>query len=260
MLRLLRVLCLLPLLLGALPLAAQIPKGWKPALEAGEELGMGTSREGVKVFGESIRPHPMGMLSKFVWLRLQGTDWEARDLRFRCSGSFEGISCTTPKGHGRVDLGKALREGCDLAFIAWTRMGVDTWSQESGEGSARLRLEEGFRTFLGRRMPAGEGPPKLGLDWVGEGALLQGSVSEILEWMLEPAQEGLAQQARRYFGNLIQDPIGDWWMATGPSSAPGEAGTWVFGSNGAVYVVLHLPKPTLKAEALARFKALLSLK
>lgn len=260
MLRSLRVLRLLPLVLGATLAMAQVPKGWKPALATGEAMGVGTSKEGVKVFGEAKRPHPLGMLSKFVWLRLQGTDWEARDLRFRCSGNLEGIACSNPKGHGRVDLGKALKEGCDLAFVSWGRLAVATWSQESGEGSARLRLEEGFRTFLGRRMPPGDEPPILGLDWVGEGALLQGSVAEILEWMLEPAQEGLAQQARRYLGNIIQDPIGDWWIAAGPSVAPGEAGTWVVGSNGAAYVVLHLPTPTPKAEALARFKGLLSLK
>ncbi len=237
-----------------------MPKDWKPALLAGEEMGVGSSREGVKVFGESIRAHPMGMLSKFVWLRLQGTDWEARGLRFRCTGTWEGVSCSNAKGHGRVDLGKAVKAGCDLAFLAWGRMGVDGWSQESGEGSARLRLEEGFRSFLGRRMPTGDGPPKLGLEWVGEGGLLRGSVQEILDWMLEPAQEGLAQQARRYFGHLIQDPIGDWWIAAGPSEGPGDSGTWVFGSNGASYVVLHLPAPIPKVEALARFRALLSLK
>ena len=260
MLRLCRVLGLLPFVLGAAVATAQVPKGWKPALQAGEALGVGTAREGVKVFGESTQPHAMGMLSKFVWLRLQGTEWEARGLHFRCSGTWDGLACSNPKGHGKVDLGKALKEGCDLAFVAWGRVAVEGWSQESGEGSSRLRLEEGFRSFLGRRMPPGDGPPKLGLEWVAGGSLLQGSVQEILDWMLEPAQEGLAQQARRYFGNIIQDPIGDWWIAEGPSVGVGEPGTWVFGSNGAMYVVLYLPKATPKAEALGRFKALLSLK
>ncbi len=253
-------LALLLLMLATNLAMAQMPKGWKPALAPGEEMGVGTAKDGVKVFGTALRPHPLGMLSKFVWLRLQGADWEARELRYRCSGTLEGISCSNPKGHGRVDLGKALKEGCDLAFIIWGRLAVDTWSQESGEGSARLRLEEGFRTFLGRRMPGGDDPPKLGLEWVGEGALLQGSLTEILGWMLEPAQEGLAQQARRYLGNIIQDPIGDWWIAAGPSAAPGEAGTWVVGSNGLAYVLLHLSGPTPKAEALSRFKTLLALK
>jgi hypothetical protein len=78
--------------------------------------------------------------------------------------------------------------------------------------------------------------------------------------MLEPAQEGLAQQARRYFGTLIQDPIGDWWIAAEPSTPSTQSGTWVLGSDGAAYVVLHLPKSTPRAEALARFRVLLSLK
>ncbi|HJV48561.1 MAG TPA: hypothetical protein VJ549_04720 [Geothrix sp.] len=256
----LRFLRILPLVLGATLCLAQVPKDWKPTLGAGEALGVGSFREGVKVYGEAARPHPLGLMSKLVWLRLQGTDWEARSLRFRCTGALDGIRCTEAKGHGRVDLGKALREGCDLAFLAWARMSVNVWSQESGEGSARLRLEEGFRPFLGGRMPTGDGPPEVGLEWVGAGALLRGSVREVLDWMLEPAQEGLAQQARRYFGSLIQDPIGDWWIAAGPSTGSDEAGTWVCGSNGTTYALLHLPRVMPRAEALARFKALLSLK
>ncbi|HJV90903.1 MAG TPA: hypothetical protein VJ623_11405 [Holophagaceae bacterium] len=248
------------LVLGATLCLAQGPKDWKPALAPGESLGLGGAREGINVYGEATRPHPLGFVAKLVWLRMQGTEWEARGFRARCTGSLDGLACSNPKGHGRVDLGKALREGCDLGFLVWARASVADWSQESGEGSARLRLEEGFRSFLGRRLPAGDGPPVLGLEWVGQGTLLQGSVREILDWMLEPAQEGLAQQARRYFGNLTQDPIGDWWVAAGASVGMGETGTWVCGSNGSTYALLHLPRTLPKTEAVARFKSLLSLK
>ncbi len=233
---------------------------WKPILNPGEGLALGSFRDGLKSFGEGDTPHDLGLLARILWTRLQGTEWEARGYSFRCTGVLEGQTCSNPRGHGRVDLGKALREGCDLAFLAWIRATVDGWTRESGEGSSRARLEEAFRPFLGARMMKGEGPPPLDRAWVGRDGLLQASPRGFLTWAIEPNQEGLAQQGRRYFGSLIQDPIGEWWFAAEPERGVEAPGTWVYGSDGANHALLWIPAPLDRPRAVARFKAVLGLR
>lgn len=207
----------------------------------------------------------MGSLAKLVWLRIEGTEWGARDLRFTCKGSFEGLPCWKREGHGRVNLSKALQESCNLAFLVWARMSVQRWAQESGEGSVAVRLEEAFRPFLGNRMPViPDGTvPQLGLEWVGDGTLLRTSPSAMLAWLEEPAQEGLHQACLRHLGNILQDPIGSWWIKTGTAPVigdPGATSAWVVGGNGLGFAVLHLPRGRGKAEGTARFKAVMGLK
>jgi hypothetical protein len=250
----------------ALVLQAQTPEAALPPrvpLEPGEGFAMGPLRSGDRFQGEAQREHPMGSLAKLVWLRLEGVNWAARDVRFHCKGTWEGIPCWNREGHGKVDLGKALRESCNLAFLAWARMSVQEWARESGEGSVGLRLEEGFRPFLGNRMPPMDTVPTLGREWVGDGDLLRTSPAGMLAWMEQPAQDGLHAMALRYLGSILQDPIGSWWIKTGTApvpSDPGATSAWVVGGNGLGYAVIHLPRGRGKAEGVARFKAVMGLK
>lgn len=258
----------LSLLLGGLlglTLRAQESLALPPRvpLEPGEGLALGPFRDGDKRHGEADREHPMGSLAKLVWLRVEGPEWAARDLRFTCKGTWEGVPCWKREGHGRVDLAKALQESCNLAFLAWARMSVQRWAQESGEGSVPVRLEEAFRPFLGNRMPVMEGLPVLGREWVGDGTLLRTSPAAMLAWMEDPGQEGLHQVCLRYLGSILQDPIGSWWVKTGTAPVIGEPGAtsaWVVGGNGLGFAVIHLPRGRGKAEGVARFRAVMGFK
>ena len=258
-------LCVLLFIAVTGPLRAKAPTTLPPRvpLEPGEGLALGPFKDGDKKHGEADREFPMGSLAKLVWLRLEGTEWAARDVRFVCKGSWEGVPCWKREGHGKVDLGKALQESCNLAFLAWARMSVQRWAEESGEGSVSVRLEEAFRPFLGNRMPGGDGVPKLDQAWVGDGALLRTTPTAMLAWMEEPAQEGLHSLCLRYLGNILQDPIGSWWIKTGTAPVigdPGATSAWVVGGNGMGFAVLHLPRGRGKAEGVARFKAVMGLR
>jgi hypothetical protein len=243
--------------------APEAPKG--PVLEPGEGLAIGQG-ERTACFGEAEREFPMGSLAKLVWLRAEGQEWAAVDARFKCTGDLNGIPCWKKEGHGKVDLAKALQESCNLAFLTWARWSMQRWTQESGEGSARSRLEEAFRPFLGNRMPAGDSLPVLDQAWIGDGQLLRTSPKAMLAWMMDPVNYGLSEQAMRYLrpvGGLLSRPGESWWMKTGTAPVPGEPGAtsaWVAGSDGERYAVLHLPRGRGKAEGLARFKALMGIK
>jgi hypothetical protein len=245
------------------PSAPHAAKG--PELFPGEGLAIGMG-ERQAFYGASDQESPMGTLAELVWLRTEGEEWAARDHRYKCTGEMAGLRCGKREGHGKVDLAKAMQQGCDLAFLAWARWSMQRWDQESGEGSARVRLEEAFRSFLGRRMPKGDGPLTLDLEWVGAGQLLRTSPKAMLLWLMDPLNEGFNEQAMRFLrpvGGLFSKQGVDWWMKTGtmPSSAePGAASAWVAGSDGMRYAVLYLPKSHGQAEDLARFKALMDIK
>jgi hypothetical protein len=246
-------------------LSAQAPAPQGPQLEPGEGLAIGQGEQ-TAFYGEADREYPMGSLAKLVWLRMEGTEWAAIDARFTCTGELNGVHCWKREGHGKVDLGKALLESCNLAFLAWARWSVQRWSRESGEGSARVRIEEGFRPFLGNRMPAGDTLPQLGPEWIGDGTLLRTSPKAMLAWLMDPLNEGLSDQAMRYLRpvrGLFSRSGEDWWMKTGTAPVPGDPGAtsaWVAGSDGVRYAVLHLPRGRGKAEGQARFKALMGIK
>jgi hypothetical protein len=201
-------------------------------------------------------------VAKAVWLKLEWAEWGSEGVAFKCPGTLEGLACTRPKGHGRVDVGRALREDCDLAFLAWARFSAARWAQDYGPGPARARLLDAFGPFLGRRLPPGEDVPALDLAWVGRGDLLRASPESLLAWLLDPAQDQALRALRREILPFLTATLKDdaWWILAGgaPSLEPGAGGAWVLGGNGTAMGVLHLSRPAPAAEAAARFRALLN--
>lgn len=240
------------------PLAA--PKG--PVLLAGEGFALSGPDGEVHGFGESRSEHPLGSLARLPWLRFEGSEWAARDVVFKCTGSMGGFTCGGPKGHGRVDLDSATRQGCGLAFLVWISASAEGWKKDYGDGVARLRLEDAFRPFLGARLGRGESLPAFTPDWIGEGDLLRASPERFLAWLNDPEQSELLSRCRRTLGSRafhFKDlaEIEDWWFAGGASAA---GGAWVAGSNGRLIAVLHQPSAKTGAEGVARFKAILGIK
>jgi len=234
-----------------------------PPLLPGESLALAGPDGVVRLYGEDVsRESPMGSLAKLVWIKLEGMEWAAGDVRFNCTGTWQGYHCWTPKGHGKVDLAGALQESCNLAFLAWGQASVGYWQRDYGEGAARARLEDAFGPFLGNRMPPGEGIPPITPDWVGDGDLLRTSPAAFLAWMLDPAQDEMLRRTRRLLLNFRDFNFKDnvWWIKSGTApvpSDPGATSAWAAGSNGLVTAVLHLPRGGGKAEGLARFRAIM---
>lgn len=243
-----------------LPLAAQSA----PNLLPGEGLAIAAEGGLVQVYGEAQREAPMGSLAKLVWVRLEGDDWAVKGVTFTCMGNWEGHTCWNREGHKKVDLAKALDQSCNLAFLAWIRESAARWERIDGPGVARYRLEEVFGPFLGGRMPAGEGIPTFGPEWIGDGDLLRTSPEAFLRWLVDPAQEGLMRRWRKltlgFLGSISKTQ--GWWMKTGTApvpGAPGETCAWVAGSNGKVTAVLRLPRGRGRVDGLARFRDVLAL-
>jgi hypothetical protein len=233
-------------------------------LEPGEGLAIADPDGTVHLYGEATKEAPMGSLAKLAWLRLEGEDWAAMDVRFKCTGQLGPYHCWLPKGHGKVDLAKATQESCNLAFLAWAQMSVERWRRQLGEGAGRARLEDAFSPFLGNRMPPGDTIPEMTPDWVGEGELLRTSPEAMLRWLMDPTQEQLLTQCRRLFLGFFRETFQEtaWWMKTGTGavlSDPAATSAWVAGSNSQVIAVLHLPRGKGKAEGLARFRALMGI-
>ena len=262
-LRYLRFNLLFAVLFGffaVLPLAAQPA----PKLLPGEGLAIAGEDGQVQGFGEAQREAPMGSLAKLVWLRLEGDDWASQSVRFNCTGTWEGHTCWNREGHKKVDLAKALDQSCNLAFLAWIRESAARWERIDGPGVARYRLEEVFGPFLGGRMPAGEGIPAFGPEWIGDGDLLRTSPEAFLAWLLDPAQEGLMRRWRKLALGFLDGVTSTqaWWMKTGTGpvpGAPGETCAWVAGSNGKVTAVLRLPRGRGRVDGLARFRDVLGI-
>lgn len=233
-------------LLLALPLHAQ------QALAPGEGLAV----SGLGSFGEAQREAPMGSLAKLVWLGSEGREWARRGVRFTCRGSLGGVPCWNREGHGEVDLPRAARESCNLAFLAWARESLARGSAASGPDAAAARLETRFRPFLGPRMP--HPFQGLGAAWIGDGDLLRTTPEAFLRWLQDPAQADLLAQCRELLPGEI--PGGTWWVKTGTAPVPSEPGAtsaWAAGGDGTTLAVLHLPRGRGKAEGLARFKDVL---
>jgi len=227
-------------------------------------LAIAVEGEAIRVYGEAQQESPMGSLAKLVWLRLEGDDWAARGVTFKCTGTLGPYTCWLREGHKRVDLAKALNESCNLAFLTWIQESAAAWVRMEGPSAARFRLEEVFGPFLGNRLPPGEDLPRFGPEWVGDGDLLRTSPEAFLRWLLDPAQESLLHRWRKLALGFLDHVTteGRWWMKTGTAPVPGSPGAtyaWVAGSNGRVTAVLRLPRGKGRSEGLARFRALLDI-
>jgi hypothetical protein len=246
------------------PVSTSLPV---PVLQPGEGLALTMGDGEVHTFGEAQKVAPMGSLALLVWLRLEGAEWASQSVQFKCTGSSGPLACSNPKGHGRVGLGKALQEDCNLAFLDWIAKSQGGWKADYGEATARVRMVDVFAPFLGGRLPQGEGLPPMTGAWVGDGDLLRTSPEAFLRWLMEPEQSGVLSFGRRYlagfwvdFGNLMGQE--GWWFKTGTASVPGDptaTGAWVAGGRGMALVVLHLPRGLGKEEARARIRKILGL-
>jgi hypothetical protein len=243
-------------LLAAAPPPAKTPVA---PLLPGEALALSGPDGVVYLFGDASTERPMGSMAKLVWLKLEGGEWGAMGVQFNCTGTFKGSHCWRPKGHGRVDLGKALAEDCDLAFLAWGQASVQWWLRDYGEGPARARLEDAFGPFLGNRMPAGEDLPAIDMSWIGAGDLLRASPDSLVRWLVDPAQDETLRQVKRLLLSFKEFNYkqGAWWVQPGSCPEPGGASAWAVGTNGQIVAVMHLPAGTDRAGAMARFKAVM---
>jgi hypothetical protein len=236
-----------------------------PVLQPGEGFAWASADGTFKDFGEDSKEAPMGSLAELLWLRLEGEEWAARMVSFKCKGELSGLHCWNRKGHGKVDLAKAMVESCNLAFLVWSTESAERWKKDYGEGAARYRLDQVFRSFLGNRLKPGETLPVLGPEWIGDGDLLQTTPLAMAKWLADVEQEPVYNLCKRLLSGAFDGWItksADWWFKTGASSGPVDSSatfTWVVGSNGERSVVLHLPKGRGKMEALARMKEILLL-
>lgn len=248
--------------------SAQAPPGMDAAFEsrllAGEGLAVAGPDGVIHSYGEAKKEGPMGSLAKLVWLRLEGDEWAALDLVYKCTGQMGPYICWQPKGHGKVDLAKATQVSCNLAFLAWANLSVERWRRLLGDGAGRARLEECFGPFLGHRLPPGDAIPEMTPDWVGEGELLRTSPEAMVQWLTDPAQDVLLSRCRRlllgFFGETYRAK--EWWAKTGTAavlSDPAATCAWVAGSNGQIVAVMRIPRGRGKVEGLERFRAVMGL-
>jgi len=261
---------LLATLAAALCLGAQPDPAERkaPTLRPGEGFAITLGDGLVRAHGEARQEAPMGSLAQLVWMRMEGADWASQGVRFKCTGTAGPFTCGNREGHGRVDLGKALSADCSLAFLFWISNAQDRWKSDFGEAAARVRMEEVFAPFLGRRLKAGDSLPVLTAAWVGEGDLLRTSPEAFLRWLMEPEQSEVVTFGKRFLaGNWVEvkELFGkeDWWFKTALAPLPGEpavSSAWVVGGQGQALVVLRLPRCRGKQEALARLREILGLK
>jgi hypothetical protein len=238
-----------------------------PLLKPGEGFAITMGDGEVHAYGAAKQEAPMGQLALLVWMRMEGTEWASRDARFNCTGKAGPFVCWNHAGHGKVNLGKALRENCNLAFLVWVYEAQVSWKADYGEAAARARMENVFAPFLGRRMPARDVLPPLTAAWVGDGDLLRTSPEAFLRWLMEPEQAQVLSFGRRFmagFWSDVKDLIGKegWWFKTATATVPGDPATtcaWVAGGRGEAIVVLYMPRGTAP-EGLARLRELLGSK
>jgi hypothetical protein len=210
---------------------------------------------GIEAHGDVGAERPMGSLAKLVWVDLEGGRWEGEGRRFRCTGAWQGHPCWLRQGHGEVDFSSALRESCNLAFLAWAQQSVERWTRHLGPSVARQKLEAAFRPFLGERLPPGERSPRLGTFWVGDGDLLRTSPAAFLAWLEDPLRADLRQRCANVLGAHGR------WVKSGTAAVPGRTGAtgaWAAGEAGGRSLVLYLPVGRGKVEGLARFHELAS--
>jgi hypothetical protein len=236
----------------ALALVAAEP----PVLRPKEGLAFAESNGNASKLGEASALTPMGDLAGLLWLRLEGFDWASRRSTYSCSGKEGALACTTPKGHGRVDIGKAFEQNCRLALLSWVRQSAASWSRLEGEAAGRLKVEEAFGPFAGSRFPKGDKLPAFDLAWVGEGDLLRSSPEQMAAWLVDPAQDGHWGFFKRYGSGFFEGEVGDFkgWVYLGRAEAGGQAWTWVAGGQSGHVAVLRMPGTLDRAAALKRFR------
>jgi hypothetical protein len=251
--------CLATVAMGAAPPKRQPPP---PPLLPGEALTLVGPDQEVYRYGDTATEGPMGGLSHLVWVQLEGDAWASADLQYKCSGKMGPFQCSAPKGHGRVDLQKALMTSCNLAFLTWAHLSADRWQLDYGDGPARARLVEAFQPFLGDRLPEGNDVPDLTLAWVGEGDLLRTSPEALLRWLMDPGQEFAVRLYRRCLLSVYDESFkkNAWWIdaeTTPAAGAPGKFQGWAVGGNELVLAVLRLPPGTTRQDAQNRFLTVL---
>ena len=236
-----------------------------PVLQPGEGLALTMGDGEVHTYGEAQKVAPLGSLALLVWMRLEGAEWDSQSMRFKCTGSSGPRTCSNKAGHGKVDLSKALQEDCNLAFLKWITVSQVGWKADYGEAAARVRMEDVFAPFLGRRLPPGDALPALTGAWLGDGDLLRTSPEAFLRWLMEPEQSGVLNFGKRYLAGFwvdMKNLMGkeDWWFKTSTGSVPGDPAAtcaWVAGGRGMALVVLYLPHGRGKEEARARIRKIL---
>ena len=259
---------LLPLFVCALLGAAPAPappadKALTAPLLPGEALAVAGTDGQVHLFGaEPSRESAMGGLAMLPWIKLEGMSWASDDLRFACTGKWDGQPCWQPKGHGKLNLATAMMLDCHLAFLGWGRASLHGWLRDYGDGAARARLEDAFEPFLGHRIPPGNGLPAISPDWVGDGELLRTSPEAMLTWLLDPAQDETVRHCKRLLTTFKNYNYAEnaWWIkaayaAEGTEAPVGRA--WAVGSNGQITAVLRLPRGGGWADAMRRFREIL---
>lgn len=252
--------CLAGAVLAAAPPRKQPPPA--PPLLPGEALTLAGPDQEVYRYGDTATEGPMGGLSHLVWVQLEGDGWASADMQFKCSGTMGPFHCTAPKGHGRVDLTKAMMTSCNLAFLAWANHSAQRWQLDYGDGPARTRLLEAFQPFLGNRLPEGDDVPELNMAWFGEGDLLRTSPDALLRWLMDPGQEFAVRLYRRCLLNVYDETFkqNPWWIdaeLTPVPGAPGQSQGWAVGGNGLIIAVLRLPPGSTRQQAQERFFAIL---
>ena len=253
--------CLVAAALVAAPPRKKAPPVLPPLLP-GESLALGTLDRDVFHWGDTASEGPMGGLAHLVWVHMEGDAWLSADVQFKCVGAAGPYHCSTVKGHGKVDLARAMQTCCNLAFMGWAHASAQRWEQDYGEGVARARLLDAFQPFLGRRAPRDEGVPELDMAWFGEGDLLRTSPDGLLRWLTDPAQEAAVRLFRRCLLNFYDETFkkNAWWMAvelTPVADAPGQFQAWAVGGNELVLAVLRLPPGTTRKDAQTRFLAVM---
>ena len=257
-------------LLAFLPMLAQAAQASRestlllPLLRPGEGLAIAIGEE-VRSYGDSRTEGPLGDLAKLVWMRMEGADWAAMGVEFRCK---EPTASGHGKAHGRLSLGRALQADCEPAFLAWTADARLRWQRDYGDAVARLRLEEVFRPFLGRRLPTGENLPVFTASWLGAGDLLRSSPEAFLHWLLEPQQAEVVVFGKRFLAGRwveVKELLGQdsWWFKTATASVlgdPAATNAWVAGGRGSVLLVFRMPRGNGRPDAEARLRAILGLK
>ena len=75
------------------PGPAVVAASQAPVLRPGEGFAITLGDGGVRAFGEARREAPMGSLAKLVWMRLEGSDWASRGVRYKCTGKAGSFTC-----------------------------------------------------------------------------------------------------------------------------------------------------------------------
>lgn len=230
-----------------------------PSLKPGEGLALATFEGIQQVHGEARTEGPLGDLICLPWLRLEGYAWSSGKLSFNCKGSAGEYACTVPKGHGRMDLGKAFERNCRLALLGWIKFSAAEREKLEGPVPARMRVVEIFQPFLGGRLPKADALPALGMEWAGAGDLIRASPESFARWLADPAQEPFDAMFRRYGSGFFEGDLGNYagWTYVGRAGTDADPCTWIASGQRGRATVLRMPGSPSRQEALRRFSDLL---